>query len=460
MKTNMTARIDDKVAVFEQSHPSKLPLVSPGVLTPSVWAEIKRGLREFCLHKKIPEEDRAKMVIAAFRDVEIAEDLENNYDEVVKLSLDALMNRIWDNFMPKDWADAVSNQLLLLRMATDTTFLSHYNTALSRNLMLKGTDLFLDDRAFINQLKATIPNELFSRARDEGLTREYNLKAFKSGLVEVDKRRLNDRKRIRDEAEDIAQKRFGSSAAFNRQVPPTATRPRTAGPPPSTTFHGNPLPNAVRLKALTERERAYLMETRGCLKCRQPNTSHRASDCPNGFPDPTFVLHIPTSFKASTLPSASTTPKPAYNSNTAEKNRTKPVAAFVDSNWAEGESGDDEVAAVLPSAVIEDPSNDSDPTLNVSTYHSRHYRWKCTVVGPKVKMGTTVDALIDCGAHLTLISPGLVEYLGLRVFKLHRPETVSVALASVSKSSVSLSHYVNLAVSSTDGEWSSVPIVT
>ncbi|KAG6851641.1 hypothetical protein C0991_007360, partial [Blastosporella zonata] len=104
--TNMTSRIDDKVAVFEQLHPSKLPLVSPGVLTPSVWAEIKCGLREFCLHKKIPEEDRAKMVIAAFRDVEIAEDLENNYDEVVKLSLDALMNRIRDNFMPKDWADA------------------------------------------------------------------------------------------------------------------------------------------------------------------------------------------------------------------------------------------------------------------------------------------------------------------------------------------------------------------
>ncbi|KAG6852450.1 hypothetical protein C0991_011869 [Blastosporella zonata] len=226
-------------------------------------------------------------------------------------------------------------------MATDTTFLSHYNTALSRNLMLKGTDLFLDDRAFINQLKAAIPNELFSRARNEGLTREYDLKAFKSGLVEVDKRRLNDQKR-----------------------PATALRVRTAGQTPSTTFHNNPLPNTARLKALTERERAYLMETWGCLKCRQPNTGHRASDWPNGFPDPTFVLHIPALFKVSTLPSASITPKPAYSLSTTKKNRTKPVAAFVDSNWAEEDSGDNEVAAVLPSAVIEDPSDDSDPTLN------------------------------------------------------------------------------------------------
>ncbi|KAG6863281.1 hypothetical protein C0991_007036, partial [Blastosporella zonata] len=39
----MSTRVNNKLAVFEQSHPSKLPLVSPGVLTPSVWAEIKRG---------------------------------------------------------------------------------------------------------------------------------------------------------------------------------------------------------------------------------------------------------------------------------------------------------------------------------------------------------------------------------------------------------------------------------
>ncbi|KAG6851580.1 hypothetical protein C0991_007936 [Blastosporella zonata] len=190
------------------------------------------------------------------------------------------------------------------------------------------------------------------------------MKGFKCGLEEVEKRRLNDQKRICDEAEDIARKRFGSTAVFNRQGPTTAPRVRTAGQTPSTTFHNNPLPNAARLKALTEREHAYLMETWGCLKCKQPNTGHRASDCPNGFPDPTFVLHIPTSFKASTLPSASITPKPAYSSSTTEKNRTKPVTVFVDSNWAEGDSGDDEVAVVLPSAVIEDPSDDSDPTLN------------------------------------------------------------------------------------------------
>ncbi|KAG6840051.1 hypothetical protein C0991_009360, partial [Blastosporella zonata] len=82
MITKMSACVDDKVAVFEQLHPLKLPLVSPGMLTLSVWAEIKRGLREFCLNKKIPEEDRTKMVIAAFQDVKIAEDLENNYDEI------------------------------------------------------------------------------------------------------------------------------------------------------------------------------------------------------------------------------------------------------------------------------------------------------------------------------------------------------------------------------------------
>ncbi|KAG6863868.1 hypothetical protein C0991_002534 [Blastosporella zonata] len=162
-------------------------------------------------------------------------------------------------------------------MATDTTFLSHYNTALSWNLMLKGTDLFLDDRAFINQLKAAIPNKLFSHARDKGLTREYNLKAFKAGLVEVDKRQLNDRKQIRDEAEDIAQKHFGS------------------------------------------------------------------------------VL---------TVSAASALPKAAYSSNTTERNRTKPVAAFIDPAWQDDNSADDKVAAVLPSAVIEDASDDLDPMLN------------------------------------------------------------------------------------------------
>ncbi|KAG6851730.1 hypothetical protein C0991_006646, partial [Blastosporella zonata] len=255
------------------------------------------------------------------------------------------MDRIRDNFLPKDWADAVSNQLLSLRMSTNTTFLSHYNTALGQNLMLKGTDMFLDDRAFINQLKSSIPTELYALARDEGLTREYDLKKFKAGLVEVDKKRVNDRKRIRNEAEDVARKRFGSSNGNNRYtttIPATTNyRPRlpssSSSRPPSTSISiGGP----VRLKQLTKRERSYLMETRGCLKCRQPNMSHRAADCPNGFPDATFTLHIPASFRAAT-----TIPSNAQrNVSTAgfDKNKGKPVAAFTPSNWGDEESNKDE----------------------------------------------------------------------------------------------------------------------
>lgn len=63
-------------------------------------------------------------------------------------------------------------------------------------------------------------------------------------------------------------------------------------------------------------------------------------------------------------------------------------------------------------------------------------------------------ALIDNGAHLALIHPELVERLGLKKYRLHKPELVDVAF-SKEKKKTELYYYVKLSLSSLDSSWTS-----
>ena len=63
-------------------------------------------------------------------------------------------------------------------------------------------------------------------------------------------------------------------------------------------------------------------------------------------------------------------------------------------------------------------------------------------------------ALIDNGAHLALIRPELVERLGLKKYRLHKPELVDVAF-SKEKKKTELYFYVKLSLSSLDSAWTS-----
>jgi len=58
-----------------------------------------------------------------------------------------------------------------------------------------------------------------------------------------------------------------------------------------------------------------------------------------------------------------------------------------------------------------------------------HLRWLCTVDNPASLSPLHIKSLIDCGSHIVLIHPNLVDHLGLHCHLLKKPLEVSLAMS-------------------------------
>ena len=114
-----------------------------------------------------------------------------------------------------------------------------------------------------------------------------------------------------------------------------------------------------------------------------------------------------------------------------------------------------EVAAVMPTAVLEEQLSEED-SVSTTPLTVLHICWKCQLAGLKVDFPTVVKSLIDNGSHLVLICELLVNALGLKRHHLNNPIPVSVVIPTSNKpKEMSLHEYVLLQLVSLDGSWTS-----
>lgn len=141
---------------------------------------------------------------------------------------------------------------------------------------------------------------------------------------------------------------------------------------------------------------------------------------------------------------------------------SKPVAATSSATIEEVDSDDDvsATAAVLPDSPG-GYTSDSDEDWDISRHEvssvplrSKHLIWNCQIHSQTDDFPVKTRALIDNGTHLALIRPDLVERLGLKKYRLHKPEPVDVAFSKEEKKT-ELYFYVKLSLSSLDSAWSS-----
>ncbi|KAG6887938.1 hypothetical protein C0995_011503 [Termitomyces sp. Mi166 len=166
---------------------------------------------------------------------------------------------------------------------------------------------------------------------------------------------------------------------------------------------------------LTNREHQYLIKTWGCFKCCCPHAGHYLDKYTEEYLKP-GQPKIPSDWipkkkdgkRTGTTSSSVTT---NVNASTSVL-KAKPVAAFL--AWNEDE---DLVAAILlcgsllHSAIIEKAKLTDE--VSIDDYQAPYYCWKCLANGPTIIEPIPVVSLIDCGAHLTLITPELVAQLEL-----------------------------------------------
>jgi hypothetical protein len=87
---------------------------------------------------------------------------------------------------------------------------------------------------------------------------------------------------------------------------------------------------------------------------------------------------------------------------------------------------------------------------------THHFRWPCQLTGPLTEFPLTINSMLDCGAHIILINPILVEKLSLRCFHLHKPIPVTTAIRE--EGGVTASHlykYMKISAVSVDKCWNS-----
>src|ERR1700691_813197 len=83
-------------------------------------------------------------------------------------------------------------------------------------------------------------------------------------------------------------------------------------------------------------------------------------------------------------------------------------------------------------------------------FHSLHYRWDCLISGPLASSKVEVSALIDNSSHSVLISPDLVNCLGLTCHPLATSEEMELAMAGGVKETFTFVDWVPLGIVSSD----------
>jgi hypothetical protein len=377
----------------------------------------------------------------------------SNRATLVKLTFDEFMKQLRDMFLPKDWEENVRTQILGNKMPRNKHFILWAQGLQAMNCVLRNTRSHLSEERLCDTLEANIDGDLRLLAREADASAKEKLSEWMDLMEQLDAKRKMELRRQREVAADEVQ-RNSSAKRQNLRNSGAFTVSATCS-------------DQKCVPRLTQEERDILSKNQGCFKCRRVCQSHRAGNCPNGFPSPENYKPVTMDDVAR----AKNEKKPADNRSHQYKtgSTSKTVAsiqeASVNVNNSAEEMDENAVFAVFgptaSSSVLGNGSfSEGEISVSLPPLRSKHFVWKCNVDGPKVDFPITVSSLIDNGAHVVLIRPEIVQKLALPIHKPNRPECIDVAIDSSNKEKKpqELSSYVLLSVSSLDHTFHAKPV--
>ncbi|KAJ3925235.1 MAG: hypothetical protein NXY57DRAFT_863999, partial [Lentinula lateritia] len=327
------------------------------------------------------------------------------------------------------------------------------------NGYLKGTRSYQSDESLKSMLEAAIDPGLYhalaKEVEDQASNPNHGIHSkdfdtFTRALQSLDHSRHIQLRMARQMAEQMVRSRPGSRTNTPFSSSSAANRPAQRLANGSTVGSQNTAPRG-RLPPLTATERRLLGENEGCFKCRSFFVKCRTSS-----EEHEFAIPNGTGYKELTVADVEAARKLRGTNQEVHKKPRITAIATVGT-----EEDDDVVASITPSAVL-GSGTDSEEEVS-APFRVPHLRWKCHVSGPKAQFPVIVNSLIDNGAHLALIHPDLADRLGYPRLCLPQPENVSAAFQNGGGGSKvpTLTEYINLKVSSTDGTFNSrsVPFI-
>ncbi|KAG6914064.1 hypothetical protein DXG01_002691 [Tephrocybe rancida] len=104
------------MATCEQAHLLKIPVLTPGEITPEVLGNLVCYCKNFFVQKDIKAQDQVKRITACFLDIHIADYIENNYTEVCTMSFSDFIEVIPTHYLLEDWEHETRHKLNTLKM--------------------------------------------------------------------------------------------------------------------------------------------------------------------------------------------------------------------------------------------------------------------------------------------------------------------------------------------------------
>ncbi|KIM87980.1 hypothetical protein PILCRDRAFT_3692 [Piloderma croceum F 1598] len=460
----MSLSSNSGLAKVEQDSPNKVPVLLQGDLTPSVMRQYENACLGFFEGKEIAPEKQVRKILTGLRDDRIQEWISIDRDEILGLTFAEFMVEFKAGFLPEDWEEITRIELLTMQQGSGS-FWDFSVKVQSKNALLRDTESFLDKDQLRHRIESGMTPKLTLRCPHE---KSNKITDFKKWLVDV--RRIDDLMRSDHAKLKVLQKaqREGTRCS-NALAEPSRNSNATASSSSSS------FPD--KLARLTETERRLLFDNKGCLKCRKVFISHHSTNCPDGFPNAANYKTLTQSFVDYIKMRRNKKPVAAIMQPTDDNSTslsTAPVAAIMgssssaiaympsnDNNVLEGDDADSDdtvsplfttppvtnyVAASVPMARQDDIAPISVP----------HFFWRCAVSGAPGSFPMILNALIDHGSHIVLISNDLVIELLLKRRKLVKPMPVELAMPDQNSiRTLELSEYVKLKLYDPVGNWTS-----
>ena len=141
------------MASVEQSSPSKVPILSPGDISPSIMRQFEHGCKNYFIHKKIVADNQVSLIIGGLLNDRVSDWISADRDRIVALSFSAFMTEFRQNYLAEDWEEDTLRKLLSMSQG-NSTFWDYAVAVQSKNSLLRGTTSHLPDDKLRHQLGA------------------------------------------------------------------------------------------------------------------------------------------------------------------------------------------------------------------------------------------------------------------------------------------------------------------
>jgi hypothetical protein len=101
-----------KLAVVEQDSPSRVPVLTPGDLTPAIMRTYETACLGHFETKDIPADKQVRKILAGLQDTRIQDWISVDRGRFLELSFAEFMAEFRSGYLPEDWEEITRIELL------------------------------------------------------------------------------------------------------------------------------------------------------------------------------------------------------------------------------------------------------------------------------------------------------------------------------------------------------------